>query len=87
MHLFSGLAFCSPLHPRVPRNLRARPPRALRSVGLDSSTLATPYRGLGLCLSALCAVACRRVVHGVRRGALEISAFHYPGTTSESIIV
>eukprot|EP00966_Prymnesium_polylepis_P003357 77215-Prymnesium_polylepis.1 len=43
-HLFNGLAFRSPLHPRAPRNLRARPPRALRSVGLDSSTLRTSYR-------------------------------------------
>ena len=42
-HLFNGLAFCSPLHPRAPRNLRALPPRALRSVGLDSSTLRTAY--------------------------------------------
>ena len=41
-HLFNGLAFRSPLHPRAPRNLRARPPRALRSVGLDSGTLDTP---------------------------------------------
>ena len=43
MRLFNGLAFRSLLHPRVPRNLRARPPRALRSVGLDSGTLWTAY--------------------------------------------
>ena len=42
-HLFNGLAFRSPLHPRALRNLRARPPRALRSVGLDSGTLWTAY--------------------------------------------
>ena len=42
-HLFNGLAFCSLLHPRVPRNLGARPPRALRSVSLDSGTLDTAY--------------------------------------------
>ena len=43
-HLFNGLAFCSLLHPRVPRNLGARPSRALRSVGLDSATLDTSYQ-------------------------------------------
>ena len=42
-HLFNGLAFRSPLHPRALRNLRARPPRALRSVGLDSGTLDGSY--------------------------------------------
>ena len=52
-HIFSGFAFRSPLHPRALRNLRARPPRALRSVGLDSSTLRTSYHwGLG-CFASL----------------------------------
>ena len=46
MHIFSGFAFRSPLHPRAPRNLRARPPRAMRSVGLDSGTLWTAYSGV-----------------------------------------
>ena len=46
MRSFNGLAFCSllQLHPRVPRNLRARPPRALSAevgVGLDLGTLWT----------------------------------------------
>ena len=43
MRLFNGLAFCSLFHPRVPRNLRARPPRALRLVGLGLGMLWPAY--------------------------------------------
>ena len=53
MHLFNGLAFRSPLHPRAPRNLSqgAPAPRALRSVGLDSGTLDTIYPRAPLALA------------------------------------
>ena len=43
MRLFSGLAFCLPLHARAPQNLEGRALKAMRSVGLDSGTLRTSY--------------------------------------------
>ena len=42
MRSFNGLAFCSPLHARAPRNLCQGALAAMRSVGLDSGTLRTP---------------------------------------------
>ena len=43
MRLFNGLAFCSPLHARAPRNLCQGALAAMRSVGLDSGTLRTHW--------------------------------------------
>ena len=43
---FNGLAFCSPLHARAPRNLCQGALAAMRSVGLDSGTLIAVWTAL-----------------------------------------
>ena len=45
MRLFSGLAFCLPLHARAPQNLEGRALSAMRSVALKMGTWGTTYPG------------------------------------------
>ena len=46
MRQFSGLAFRSPLHARVPRNLEERALKAMRSVARKVGTWGTTYHRL-----------------------------------------